>query len=83
MNTRRLTKLPEALLEISYPDDNYNNVHECNVGNDRKDVKNNLLCQLQLFHVNRVQARLGTTAGGKEEGIDCFQVAEACQNEEC
>jgi hypothetical protein len=81
MNTRLRTKLSEALFEISQTDNNHYNVHKRNVGDDGEDVENNLLRQLQVFHVNRIEARLGTTAGSKEEGIDCFQVAEASQYE--
>jgi hypothetical protein len=83
MNTRSRTKLAEALPEVSYTDDDHRDVHKANVGDDREDVKNNLLRQVQVFHVNRVEARLGATAASEEEGIDGLQVAEAYQYDEC
>ena len=48
------TKLAEALFEVTYADDDHDNVHKCNVCDDREDVKNDLLRQLQVFHVNGV-----------------------------
>ena len=82
-NSKQRTKLAQALLEVADSRNDHNDLYECNVGDDREDVEDNLLRQLQVFHINRVEARLGTAAGGKEEGIDCFQVAEACQYAKC
>lgn len=82
-NTRQRTKFAEALPEVSYTDDDHRDVHRANVGHDREDVKNDLLREVQVLHINRVEARLSTTAAGKEEGIDHLQVAETSQYDEC
>lgn len=73
---------PQALFEVSQPDNDDTDVDEREVGDDRENVDDELLSQLQVLDVDGIQPRLGAAAHSKEEGIDRSDVAKTGQDGE-
>lgn len=51
------------------------NAHDLHVAQDRDDVDDELLIELQFIDINHVQARLGSTTETKEVGVNTTEVA--------
>ena len=73
----------EAFLEVSQPDKDDTNVDESEVGDDRKDIDDQLLSKLQVLDVDCIEAGLSAAADSKEESIDGRNVAETSEDCEC
>lgn len=72
-----LTHVAETLLEVPYANDDHENVHSGKVGDDWKSIHHQLLGKSKVFHVDRVQTRLGAAADGEEKRIYRRQVSKA------
>lgn len=72
----------KTLFKVPDADNDNDDVDSSKVSDDWDEVNDQLLRQLQVLHIDGIQARLGAATNGEEEGIDGRQVSKATQYEE-
>ena len=74
--------LPQAFLKVSQPDKDNANIDKSEIGDDGEDVNDQLLSQLQLLDVDRVQSAFSTAADSEEESIDRRNIVKTSEYRE-